>query len=164
MNWTDERVELLKKLWGEGLSASQIAKQLGGVTRNAVIGKVHRLKLVGRGRPASPAPRAKKPGNGAARPQRPTRPMAATVGNTALQAQFDAVAAPSPRVIESIVIPIPLRLALTDLSEQTCKWPLGDPLTEDFAFCGNSVGECGPYCAYHSKIAYQPAADRRKSR
>ncbi|RUW32744.1 GcrA cell cycle regulator, partial [Mesorhizobium sp. M1A.F.Ca.IN.020.06.1.1] len=50
MNWTDERVELLRKLWSEGLSASQIAAQLGGVSRNAVIGKVHRLKLSGRGR------------------------------------------------------------------------------------------------------------------
>ena len=54
MNWTDERVELLRKLWSEGLSASQIAAQLGGVSRNAVIGKVHRLKLSSRGR-ATPA-------------------------------------------------------------------------------------------------------------
>src|SRR3569832_30117 len=67
MGWTDERVELLKKLWQEGLSASQIAKQLGGVTRNAVIGKVHRLGLSGRAAPSKPArpvfkaPRAPRP-------------------------------------------------------------------------------------------------------
>src|SRR6201996_7827675 len=67
MGWTDERVELLKKLWLDGLSASQIAKQLGGVTRNAVIGKVHRLGLSGRAAPSQPtrpvfkAPRAPRP-------------------------------------------------------------------------------------------------------
>ena len=60
MNWTDERVELLRKLWSEGLSASQIAAQLGGVSRNAVIGKVHRLKLSGRGRATATPARQKK--------------------------------------------------------------------------------------------------------
>jgi GcrA cell cycle regulator len=60
MNWTDERVELLRKLWAEGLSASQIAAQLGGVSRNAVIGKVHRLKLSSRGRSTAAAPRTRR--------------------------------------------------------------------------------------------------------
>ena len=64
MNWTDERVELLRKLWSEGLSASQIAAQLGGVTRNAVIGKVHRLKLSSRGRSTAAPP---GPATGSAR-------------------------------------------------------------------------------------------------
>ena len=67
MGWTDERVELLKKLWLDGLSASQIAKQLGGVTRNAVIGKVHRLGLSGRAAPSQPA----RPVFKAPRPPRP---------------------------------------------------------------------------------------------
>ena len=56
MSWTDERVETLKKMWGEGQSASQIAKELGGVTRNAVIGKVHRLGLSNRAGSATAAP------------------------------------------------------------------------------------------------------------
>ena len=61
MTWTDERVELLKKLWADGLSASQIAAELGGITRNAVIGKVHRLGLSGRAKsPSSAAPRPRK--------------------------------------------------------------------------------------------------------
>ena len=61
MSWTDERVELLKKLWADGLSASQIAAELGGITRNAVIGKVHRLGLSGRAKsPSSSAPRPRK--------------------------------------------------------------------------------------------------------
>src|SRR4026209_1467277 len=62
MSWTDERVELLKKLWADGLSASQIAAELGGITRNAVIGKVHRLGLSGRAKsPSSSVPRPRKP-------------------------------------------------------------------------------------------------------
>src|SRR5690606_14648108 len=90
MNWTEERVELLRKLWAEGLSASQIAAQLGGVSRNAVIGKVHRLKLSGRGRTTASAPRAKKASAGAAKTSvRPQRTITTTIGATALQAQFE---------------------------------------------------------------------------
>ena len=72
MGWTDERVETLKRLWLDGLSASQIAKQLGGVTRNAVIGKVHRLGLSGRATPSKPARTTFKPPR-AARPDKPSR-------------------------------------------------------------------------------------------
>src|SRR3990170_2817066 len=95
MNWTDERVELLRKLWSEGLSASQIAAQLGSVTRNAVIGKVHRLKLSSRGRTTAAAPRQKKTSQGAvgskvaSRSATITRSMTTSIGATALQAQFD---------------------------------------------------------------------------
>jgi GcrA cell cycle regulator len=169
MNWTDERVELLKKLWAEGLSASQIANQLGGVSRNAVIGKVHRLKLSGRGRTSSSTPRPKKtaaPGGGSRGSSRAPRQVTTPNGATALQAHFDAEPdlRAEPRPADNVVIPIPLKLKLVELSERTCKWPIGDPLAEDFAFCGNDVGECGPDCTYHSRLAYQPAAERRKSR
>ncbi|WP_024588510.1 GcrA family cell cycle regulator [Aliihoeflea sp. 2WW] len=163
MNWTDERVELLKKLWAEGLSASQIATQLGGVSRNAVIGKVHRLKLSGRGRASSATPRPKKSAPSAPKAPRPSRPMTTTIGATALQARFDAQpeAAPAPR-LSSVVVPLSRNLKLIELSERTCKWPNGDPLAEEFSFCGNDVGDCGPYCAYHSRVAYQPVAERRR--
>lgn len=171
MNWTDERVELLKKLWAEGLSASQIAAQLGGVSRNAVIGKVHRLKLSGRGRTtaaparqkkASSAPAASKPVRAAA----PARSAAPTIGATALQVQFDAgpVARQQLRSSDNVVVPISRRLDLTQLTERTCKWPNGDPLSEDFHFCGNEAGESGPYCAYHARLAFQPASERRRAR
>ncbi|MCO6389843.1 GcrA cell cycle regulator [Aliihoeflea aestuarii] len=165
MNWTDERVELLKKLWSEGLSASQIATQLGGVSRNAVIGKVHRLKLSGRGRASSATPRAKKTAPSAPKGPRPSRPVTTSIGATALQARFDAEpdVAPAPR-LSSVVVPISRNLTLLDLSERTCKWPNGDPLAEEFSFCGNDVGEAGPYCGYHSRVAYQPVAERRRSR
>ena len=170
MNWTDERVELLKKLWAEGLSASQIAPQLGGVSRNAVIGKVHRLKLSGRGRASAAQPRAKKapaaagPAKSAA--SRPVRTVTASIGATALAVQFDAepVARQVLRPVENVVVPISRKLGLLQLTERTCKWPNGDPLAEEFSFCGNEAGETGPYCGYHSRIAYQPASERRRTR
>ena len=170
MNWTDERVELLRKLWSEGLSASQIAAQLGGVTRNAVIGKVHRLKLSSRGRSTAAPTRQKKTthaAGGVKSPSRPaSRPMTVSVGATALQAQFDTepVARHHLRPMENVVVPISRRLQLVQLSERTCKWPNGDPLLEDFSFCGNDCAEAGPYCTYHSRIAFQPASERRRAR
>ncbi len=170
MNWTDERVEMLRKLWSEGLSASQIANQLGGVSRNAVIGKVHRLKLSARGRATSAQPRAKKPATAGATVKaaspRPTRTITATVGATALAVQFDAepVARQVLRPAADVVIPISRNLTLIELTERTCKWPNGDPLSENFSFCGSEAGENGPYCGYHSKVAYQPASERRRAR
>jgi GcrA cell cycle regulator len=170
MNWTDERVDLLRKLWSEGLSASQIAAQLGGVSRNAVIGKVHRLKLSSRGRSTATPARQKKAVQAAATKavSRATaaRPMTVSVGATALQTQFDAepVARQYLRPQQDVVVPISRRLQLVQLSERTCKWPNGDPLSEDFSFCGNDCADTGPYCRYHAKIAYQPAAERRRSR
>lgn len=186
MNWTDERVELLKKLWSEGLSASQIAAQLGGVSRNAVIGKVHRLKLSGRGKTTTAAPRSKKPAPAPVAAPRPTTTssssmssgsasapqptMRATVmktsGAAALQAEIlaDAVAEPIIRSNENVVVPISRHLTLLQLTERTCKWPVGDPLHEDFHFCGHESGESSPYCSYHSKLAFQPTAERRRAR
>jgi GcrA cell cycle regulator len=61
-------------------------------------------------------------------------------------------------------VPISRRLSLIQLNERTCKWPNGDPLAEDFNFCGNDAAESGPYCGYHSKLAYQPASERRRVR
>ena len=188
MNWTDERVELLKKLWSEGLSASQIAAQLGGVSRNAVIGKVHRLKLSGRGKTTTAAPRSKKPapapvaaprstssagtgssmgssmssGSSSASHASPRVTMMRSSGGAALQAavQVDTVAAPIIRNNENVVVPISRHLTLLQLTERTCKWPVGDPLHDDFHFCGHESGESTPYCAYHSKLAFQPTIKR----
>src|ERR1700728_4515784 len=123
MSWTDERVELLKKLWSDGLSASQIAAELGGITRNAVIGKVHRLGLSGR----------------------------AVRGNTALAHAYDIEAEAEPELIDNI-IPIGQRRTILELNEQTCHWPVGDPGSSEFFFCGgNTVGGL-PYRAYHSRL------------
>lgn len=139
--WTPARVDTLKSLWSEGLSASQVAKSLGGVTRNAVIGKIHRLGLSGRAaggvirRTALP------------RPLRPERPR--------------LVAPPLrlPRVPTASVVATPegpgLAGSLVQLAAHACKWPLGDPKAEDFSFCGRRT-EFGPYCAGHQQTAHQP--------
>ncbi|MFS8036833.1 GcrA family cell cycle regulator [Xanthobacter sp. AM11] len=169
MSWNDERVELLKKLWSEGLSASQIASELGEVTRNAVIGKVHRLGLSGRAKSATPAAgaaRARK-----ARPegqgQRPQRP--ATLGNTALAADPDEMPeeapapAPAPAAADNVVT-MGQRCTIMNLTESTCRWPQGEPGTDSFHFCGAKSNPGMPYCAHHARIAYQPVQDRRRDR
>ena len=161
MSWTDERVELLKKLWSDGLSASQIAAELGGITRNAVIGKVHRLGLSGRAKSASSsAPRQRKT-RASSHLLRMTR--ASVRGNTALAHAYQIEAEATPELMENI-IPIGQRRTILELTEQTCRWPIGDPGSTEFFFCGgNTIGGL-PYCAYHSRVAYQPAGDRRRDR
>lgn len=156
MGWTDERVELLKKLWADGLSASQIAAELGGITRNAVIGKVHRLGLSGRAKsPSSAAPRPRKQrSSGMLRVSRP-----AMRGNTALAFEYEVE--PEPELIE---IPIEQRKTLLQLNERTCRWPIGDPGGSEFFFCGGEAASELPYCSYHSRVAYQPASERRRDR
>jgi GcrA cell cycle regulator len=161
MDWTTNAVKWLKKLWADGLSASQIAAELGGVSRNSVIGKVHRLGLPGRPkRPAGTIPRRRKPRSQGAT-IRIVRP--AVRGNTALASThvFEPAHAPEPEVIENI-IPIGQRCSTLELSEGKCRWPIGDPSTPDFFFCGGKTIEGLPYCGYHARIAYQPGVDRRR--
>ncbi|KCZ53618.1 GcrA cell cycle regulator [Hyphomonas beringensis] len=168
MSWTEERVSVLKKLWAEGHSASQIAKQLGGVTRNAVIGKVHRLGLSGRATPSRPVKR----------PPRLARPKPRVMPDGSVKQAAPAAAEtvePSPAPVErapaDIMAPLPpLQQAdgepasILTLRDSMCKWPIGDPADPKFAFCGRKA-DCGPYCAEHAKVAFQPARkrDTRKS-
>ena len=160
VGWTDERVELLKKLWADGLSASQIAAELGGITRNAVIGKVHRLGLSGRAKsPSSSAPRTRKPR--ATTMMRVSRPSMR--GNTALAYAYDYEVEAEAAVVEN-VIPMGQRRTLLELTEDTCRWPIGDPSAEDFYFCGGQPMNSLPYCSYHCRIAYQPPSSRRNQR
>ena len=159
LTWSDDRVEQLKKLWESGLSASQIAAELGNVTRNAVIGKVHRLGLSGRAKaPSTAAPRQRK-----ARPaqhmMRVARPVSR--GNTALAHAFEVEMEPDPISFDNVV-PMSQRLSLLELNEATCHWPVGDPSSPEFFFCGGKALAGLPYCAHHSRVAYQPAADRRR--
>jgi GcrA cell cycle regulator len=160
MSWTDERVQLLKKLWQDGLSASQIAAELGSVTRNAVIGKVHRLGLSGRGQPTSTIKRQRRAHSTSVRRPRHT----ISHGNLALQGDLDAFAEADYRPRRNVVVPIAKRLSLQMLTEHTCKWPIGDPGDEDFHFCGHDSLETGPYCEYHAGVAYQNPEPRRRVR
>lgn len=173
MSWTDERVNTLKKLWTEGLSASQIAAELGDVTRNAVIGKVHRLGLSGRAKTTSTsAPRPRR----ARAPSQPSTRAASSgtaprsVGNAALKMDPQVKAEASPNVVpkaepqSDVVVPISKRATILSLTEQTCKWPIGDPGDDGFHFCGNKSKNGLPYCDYHCRIAYQPVSDRRRDK
>jgi GcrA cell cycle regulator len=163
MAWTDERVELLKKLWAEGLSASQIAGRLGGVTRNAVIGKVHRLGLSGRAtssRSSSPRPRRTH----VPRANRAPSLMFGTRGNVALKPHYEAEYDPAPQPLQELVIPLHERASILTLKEAMCRWPIGDPAEPEFHFCGRK--SCGtlPYCEHHARMAYQPVQMRRREK
>jgi len=151
--WTDLRVDRLKALWAEGLSASEIAERLNGVTRNAVLGKLHRLHLLG-GRKPQPGASGPKPGR--TRMARPIRPPAEARPPAALQ--------PAPPASACIDLPGLVR-RLEALRRHQCHWPLGDPKAQDFAFCGRWKAT-GPYCDDHRRIAYAglPTSSRRRRR
>lgn len=136
MSWCDDRVELLKKLWGAGKTAAEIAKELGeGVTRNAVIGKAHRLKLSSRVSPIQQ--NAKKIKSHDALPAAPRRPT------------------------KKVPIYLGKQIKMEDLRERMCRWPNGDPQTENFSFCGCRITEGTPYCENHAAIAYQVTSRAR---
>lgn len=165
MSWTDDRVSRLAKLWADGLSASQIAADLGGVTRNAVIGKVHRLGLSGRAKPAGKS-------NAGARKKPAARASGGTTYNrtranprpATLKQQTDGEVLYKPKPVEDIVMPVSKQLSLMELTETTCKWPTGDPTMPGFSFCGHTNKDDKPYCEFHNKLAFQPPSDRRRRR
>ena len=140
--WTPERVAALRTLWREGLSAAEVARRLGGVTRNAVIGKVWRLGLSG-GRPPKPP----RPRRGAAGPPR-RRPPARTGRRLPAGAPCPPPWDPGPGLVADLL----------DLRPGDCRWPLGDPRAPNFAFCGRPA-EGGPYCGGHRRLAVAGAAD-----
>ena len=166
MSWTDDRVARLSKLWAEGLSASQIAADLGGVTRNAVIGKVHRLGLSGRVKPAGKSgtsarrkPTGTRKPNGTRTSSR-TNPRNPGTGDAKTQRHEDVLL----KETVSLEAPESRKLTLLQLTETTCKWPTGDPTMPGFSFCGHTSQEDKPYCEFHSKLAFQPASERRRRR
>lgn len=163
MAWTEDRIAVLKAGWEGGMTASQIAEQLGeGVTRNAVIGKAHRLGLESRPSPvkggddaaAAPAPVAKAPAPApaTAKGAPPAPPMTA--------------ADPAPVVARPAAKPVrrstkAAKVTLLDLNERICKWPIGHPGEPDFHFCGKPVQTGFPYCSEHCAQAYQAQMPRR---
>ena len=167
MGWTEERVAELKKLWAEGHSASQIAKRLGSVTRNAVIGKVHRLGLSGRATPSRPVkrpPRLARPKPQQLPRQAQMRP--ATAGNTALavreQTALLAPLAEPEANIEPQLLPNGDMVTVMTVKDTMCKWPIGDPADSTFGFCGRASSNASPYCAEHARVAFQPAKKRER--
>tara|TARA_B100001769_G_C22019117_1_gene547660 strand:- start:545 stop:1000 length:456 start_codon:yes stop_codon:yes gene_type:complete len=142
MAWTYERIEQLKKLWEEGLTASRIATELGDVTRNAVIGKAHRLGLSGR--------------------------MASKSPNSGISIiRKKKIHIPKNQKIIEIVAPSDEPMNPTpflEIKDGLCRWPIGEPEKNDFKFCGRNTNEGFVYCQTHHKIAYQPLTAVRERR
>lgn len=175
MSWTDDRVSLLTKLWGEGHTAAEIAKKLGGVTRNAVIGKAHRLKLSNR---VSPIQQNKNPANTNTKKVKRKKITKKATSSTDVEnisstskpvlktAAKPVTASRAPRPETQ---PIPSSVAvkkgdlytLLELKPRQCRWPSGDPKEDNFGFCGDGCMAGLPYCSDHAKLAYQAATRNR---
>ncbi len=141
--WTGTRTERLKKLWADGHSASGIAALLGEVTRNAVIGKVHRLGLAGR------ATTSRKP-----RPRR-TSPRRNGAGRVELRRQPPRLPARPMPPDDLPPAPAALMLSVARLTDATCHWPIGDPRAPGFGFCGaKTASGRQPYCAHHQAAGH----------
>jgi GcrA cell cycle regulator len=184
MTWTDQKVQMLKEMWGRGYSAKQIAGLIGGLTRNAVIGKAHRLGLsveAGARRAGAPASSTATGGMGSAiktsssrkrtmlRPL-PVMPTPSTIksfakggmGNLGATGGMGEIVRPSAR--DSVfAIKRTEGVAMTKVGERHCRWPVGDPRSPDFRFCGCPAHEGLPYCTDHARVAYQNVSRRTRA-
>ena len=178
MAWTDERIKQLRQLWSEGQSASKIAEKLGGVTRNAVIGKIHRLGLSNRSENSEKKIITKKRGRPAK--VKNTDNFQKQVDNNKNKdfslinsdkfddLHVDGLEGGKNMIPEATLANIAeleenaKKLNLMELTERTCKWPIGDPATENFWFCGHPSEQGKPYCSTHVSIAFQPISLKRE--
>jgi GcrA cell cycle regulator len=147
--WTTERIELLKSHFAAGLSCREIACEIG-VSRNAVIGKLSRLNLT---REKKPGPRREDAKRG--RPKSVPRLQYRMLKKLFAEAQPAEAGMP---------IHSEQRCSLLELSEKKCRWPINSPGEKDFCFCGNQPLEGLPYCAGHTRLAYQPTSRQRSAR
>ena len=145
MSWTDEKVQKLKELWKKGHTASQIAEMLGETTRNAVIGKAHRLNLEAR------AP-SKHSGASVSRENKQIRRGPAP---TSRKAKFQSI------LLDKNFEPENPK-SLEELTDTTCKWPIGHPNEEKFYFCGRKPEGEFPYCKLHVLYAFQPKGTKEE--
>ena len=141
MSWTDEKVESLKKLWGSGKTASQIAEIIGGISRNAVIGKAHRLNL-------------------SAKIKTRTATSNQNFNNSINEKNIQATKRGRKSKFKSLIIEKDFEpenpKQLEELDENSCKWPIGHPDEKSFYFCGRSSLKDFSYCKLHLLYAYQP--------
>ena len=173
--WNDTRIRQLKKMWADGESAGEIAATLGGLSRNAIIGKIYRLGLSNR----DPVPAVKMD-----KPKGKKQPKVAST--TALPSGQNKLPLRRPPVVRA-GHPLPpqpaaneisedvlrtaaetlkkaKKISLMELTEKTCKWPVGDPSTDDFWFCGLDSETSKPYCKAHNDVAFHPPNMQRKMR
>ena len=145
MSWTEEKVKKLRELWSKGHTASQIAETLGDTTRNAVIGKAHRLNLEAR------AP-SKQSSQSSASVNRPVRRGSAPISR---KAKFQSI------LLDKNFEPENPK-SLEELTDTTCKWPIGHPNEEKFYFCGRKPEGEFPYCKLHVLYAFQPKGTKEE--
>lgn len=159
MDWTAEAIETLRALWAEGHSTAEIGRRMG-ISKNAVVGKAHRLNL-----PARPSP-IRRDGEAVARTPAPRRTLLPVVRQPAAPPVVRQPA-PQPAPVVRIAPPAPVAAApvvraFPRLSSRNCCWPLGEPGTKDFRFCDSGAIPGKPYCPEHAAVAYVKARDRRE--
>ena len=153
MIWTDEAVEELRKMWDRGMTTGQIAKALN-VTKNSIIGKVHRLCLTARPSPIKKtSEKAEKKPAAAPKAPKPAKSVAKAAPEKPVKDCCESAKAPEPAVEET-------NIPLVKLDNHTCRWPLGDPRDDDFCFCGKRVKTGQTYCEEHASIAYVKAGKK----
>ncbi len=157
VDWTPERVEVLKKLWGAGLTAKAIAEDFGDVSRNAVIGKVNRLGLERRRSETDDTERVPY----IAPPRAGKSPVQKRIASPSVVPDYPKGKTEAKKkqvpVVE-LVIPTSMKISLLDLNKGNCHWPSGHPGSDDFSFCGNTSLTGLPYCAWHCRTGYRYAA------
>ena len=148
MSWTDEKVESLKKLWGSGKTASQIAEIIGGISRNAVIGKAHRLNLSAKIKTRSATSNQNFDSSASEKNiQTSKKVRKSKFKSLIIEKDFEPE---SPKQLE-------------ELDENSCKWPIGHPNEKSFYFCGRSSLKDFSYCKLHLLYAYQPKGKKEES-
>ena len=140
MSWNEEKVEKLKELWGKGSTASQIAGIIGGISRNAVIGKAHRLNLSSKIKTRNASSSQNFNNNSEENSSKQKRGRKSKFQSLIIEKDFEPE---NPKKLE-------------ELDESSCKWPVGHPEEESFYFCGRSSLKDFSYCKLHLLYAYQP--------
>ena len=147
MSWTEEKVAKLKELWGKGNTASQIAEIIGGISRNAVIGKAHRLNLSAKIKTRTATSNQKFENKLEAKELKTKRGSRSKFKSLIIEKDFEPE---NPKQLE-------------ELSENSCKWPIGHPNEKSFYFCGRSSLKDFSYCKLHLLYAYQPKGKKEEA-
>tara|TARA_B100001057_G_scaffold473225_1_gene537404 strand:- start:7434 stop:7928 length:495 start_codon:yes stop_codon:yes gene_type:complete len=147
MSWTDEKVAKLKELWGKGNTASQIAEIIGGISRNAVIGKAHRLNLSAKIKTRTATSNKNFENSSEINNTQSKRGRKSRFKSLIIEKDFEPE---NPKQLE-------------ELDESSCKWPIGHPDEENFYFCGRSSLKDFSYCKLHLLYAYQPKGKKEEA-